>query len=196
MARTTPHDRKVWIALLRGVNVGRGNPLGMADLRQALETAGFHGVVTIGRSGNVVASTANGSVSTVADRIADAVASVLGKRVGVVMRTAAQLATVVNANPIKEASADGSKLHVMFLEDRLGAQERSTVERIDAGSDVVRLSSREIYVWYRNGMSGSETAAQLARAVTTGATDRNWNTVVKLLAAARSVEERAADHGP
>src|SRR3954453_2697973 len=97
-------DRTVWVALLRGVNVGRGNPLGMAELRQALEAAGFQGVATIGRSGNVVLGTADGYAGTVADRIAEAVASVLGKRVGVVMRTAAQLATVVSANPIKEAA--------------------------------------------------------------------------------------------
>jgi len=96
MARTA----QVWIALLRGVNVGRGNQLGMAELRTALEHAGFEDVQTIGRSGNLVLRGGGSKASEIADRVGDAVASVLGKRVAVVVRSAAELAAVIAANPI------------------------------------------------------------------------------------------------
>ena len=72
----------------------------------------------------------------------------------------------------------------MFLERPLTSAERAAIEQIDAGPDAIRIADREIYVWYRSGMSGSQTAEQLARAVTTVVTDRNWNTLLKLLAAA------------
>jgi len=68
----------------------------------------------------------------------------------------------------------------------LTSVEREAIEAADFGSDEVRLARREIYVWYRNGMSGSDTAARLGKLVRTLATDRNWNTVEKLLTMARS----------
>ena len=49
---------------------------------------------------------------------------------------------------------------------------------------MVRCADREVYVWYRHGMSGSKTAQQLDRRLKTLATDRNWNTVTRLLAMA------------
>ena len=40
--------------LLRGINVGRGNSLPMADLRLAMEASGFRDVRTYIQSGNLV----------------------------------------------------------------------------------------------------------------------------------------------
>jgi uncharacterized protein (DUF1697 family) len=50
---------------------------------------------------------------------------------------------------------------------------------------VVRPATREIYVWYRNGMAGSKTAEQLDRRLKVLATDRNWNTLTRLSKLAR-----------
>ncbi|MGZ8389586.1 MAG: DUF1697 domain-containing protein, partial [Rhodoplanes sp.] len=44
----------VFVALLRGVNVGKHNRVKMADLRAALESAGHTGVSTHIQSGNIV----------------------------------------------------------------------------------------------------------------------------------------------
>ena len=48
-----PSERRV-VALLRGINVGRGNRIAMADLRACTETAGGSRVTTVLASGNVV----------------------------------------------------------------------------------------------------------------------------------------------
>jgi len=44
---------------------------------------------------------------------------------------------------------------------------------------------RGINVDYANGMSGSDTAPRLARLLKTPNTDRNWNTVLRVQAAAK-----------
>jgi len=75
----------------------------------------------------------------------------------------------------------------MFLDDALTAPERAAVAAVDPGSDIVSAQDREIYVWYPAGMSGSQTAELLGRALRNTVTDRNWNTVLKLEEAARSI---------
>ena len=83
--------------------------------------------------------------------------------VGVVVRTSDELAAVVEANLLPHAAHDGSSLHVMFLATPLTVEERRALEPEPFLPDEVRVAEREIYVWYRNGMSGSRTAVELGR---------------------------------
>src|SRR5439155_23105764 len=150
------------------------------------EWAGDEGVRTLLGDGNLVISPSKAAPGTVG-RAIDRVSGRRGVDARVVVRTVDELAAVIESNPLPHAAANGSLLHVMFLEEPLTSVEREAIEAADFGSDEVRLARREIYVWYRNGMSGSDTAARLGKLVRTLATDRNWNTVEKLLAMARSM---------
>jgi uncharacterized protein (DUF1697 family) len=170
-----------FVAFLRGINVGRAKPVAMSDLREVVESLGHESVRTVLRSGNVVFAGPRREPRALAAALEAAIEKRLGLKSGVVLRTAEELRKVVDANPIKEAADQGSSLHVMFLGEPLP---RAVQREIEPGlflPDVVRLAKREIYVWYRNGMSGSKTAEQLDRRVKVLATDRNWNTVTKLL---------------
>jgi uncharacterized protein (DUF1697 family) len=53
------------VLLLRGINVGGNNKIGMAALRSALEAAGYTGVKSYLQSGNVVVTAASSSPATV-----------------------------------------------------------------------------------------------------------------------------------
>jgi uncharacterized protein (DUF1697 family) len=174
-----------FVALLRGINVGKAKAVAMADLRGIAESLGHRDVRTLLRSGNVIFS-GDGTPDAIAKRFQKAIDERLHIDVSVVVRTAAELGAVVDVDPIPEALDDGSRLHVMFLAAPLSTEERLKLEAVDFGADVVRPVGREIYVWYRNGMSGSDTAARLGKLVRATATDRNWNTVRKLVALARA----------
>jgi uncharacterized protein (DUF1697 family) len=177
--------RTTFVALLRGINVGKAKTVAMDDLRTIAESLGYQDVRTLLRSGNVILS-GDGRPGDVSKRFETAIDERLHIDVKVVVRTAAELQAVVDVNPIPQAVDDGSRLHVMFLAAPLAAEERLRLEAADFGDDVVRPAGREIYVWYRDGMSGSDTAARLAKLVRTTATDRNWNTVTKLVGLARA----------
>jgi uncharacterized protein (DUF1697 family) len=177
-----------YVALLRGINVGRAKQVAMADVREIAQSLGFRDVRTLLRSGNVVFTGPMKPANEVAADLAHALEARLGMTVGVVIRTADELAAVVDANPMPEAVADGSRLHVMFLADAPTAKERAALDGEVFDPDTVRPSGREIYAWYPNGMSGSDTATRLAKIVRTLNTDRNWNTVTKLLAMTETKE--------
>jgi uncharacterized protein (DUF1697 family) len=175
-----------YVALLRGINLGKSRRISMADLRAAIEDAGFEDVRTLLASGNVVLtgpSRPTPAVATVLERVIEAR---FAMKVRVVIRTADELARIMDANPIPEAQAYGTYLHVLFLDRPLTTAERRSLDPDVFPPDEVRAGKREVYIWYRNGMSGSGTADELGRRIGAVATDRNWNTLTKLVAIARA----------
>src|SRR5262249_22009080 len=149
----------------------------MSDVREIVESLGYQDVRTLLRSGNVVFRGPTKASTRVEHELMAAIEGRLQITVGVVVRTSVELASIVDANPLPEAAADGSRLHVMFLAEDPTAKERATLAAEVFDPDTVRPSGREIYAWYRNGMSGSDTAMRLSKIVRTLNTDRNWNTV-------------------
>lgn len=169
------------VAFLREINVGRARQVSMADLRDISESLGYEDVRTHLRSGNLVFSAAGATAQATAEALEQAIESRLGMSVGVVVRSAAELAAVVAADPLSGSADDGSRKHVVFLAEPLSADARDWLSSDDFTPDTVRPTEREVYVWYAGGMSGSKTADRIARRLPRTATDRNWNTVTRLL---------------
>ena len=103
-----------FVALLRGINVGRNRRIRMADLRAALAEAGFEDVRTLLQSGNVVLSRPGATAGDVVEDVERAVRARFGHDVPVLVRTADELADVVARSPLPEP-ADGSRYLVAFL---------------------------------------------------------------------------------
>ena len=173
------------LALLRGINVGRARQVAMSDLRAIVESLGYGEVRTLLRNGNIVFSAHDRDTRAIATRLEEAIEAGLGMAVGVVVRTAEELAAVTAADLLPVTATDGARRHVVFLPDHLAADVRRWLEGEDFAPDVVRAAEREVHVWYEHGMSGSETATRIGRRLPRTATDRNWNTVTKLLAMTR-----------
>lgn len=82
--------------LLRGVNVGAKTRLAMAELRAALESAGFEDVSTYLQSGNAVVSVpGRSSAAKVAERVRAAFGAGLPWSPGVVVRAGPEMAAIV-----------------------------------------------------------------------------------------------------
>ncbi|HZE65241.1 MAG TPA: DUF1697 domain-containing protein, partial [Sporichthyaceae bacterium] len=101
--------------LLRGVNVGGHGKLAMADFRAAIEAAGFTDVATYLNSGNATLSApGRAAPAKVAAAIGAQLEADLGRPVGVLVRTHAQLIAVAAGNPYP---AEHPKwLHVLFCD--------------------------------------------------------------------------------
>jgi uncharacterized protein (DUF1697 family) len=168
----------VAVALLRGINVGRNKRIKMADLREALTAAGFGRVRTVLQSGNVVLDAPGVPPAEVERRVHDAVLEFSGFDVAVLVRTAAELAVVVERSPMPDP-ADGSRYLVAFL-----AGPADEVELPDLPKDSDEQwwpSGREIYVWCPGGLLESPLMEHFgARRAAVSATVRNWNTVLAL----------------
>src|SRR5580765_5182448 len=165
------------IVLLRGINIGSRNRIAMPELREALEEAGFADVQTYVQSGNIVLSSSS-KADAVARKIEREISKSFGLDIDVVVRTRAQIAKIVELNPLEKDAKDPKRYQVSFLSAKPSAA---------AEQERVVLVGREIYAWHPEGIARSRLWTLLAgRGLGVTATARNWTTVTKLLELASS----------
>jgi uncharacterized protein (DUF1697 family) len=178
------------VALLRGINVGGGGKLAMADLRQLVTSLGHADVATYIQTGNVIFTPADGDSTTLASELRTAIAGSLGLNPAVIVLTRDELADAIERNPYKE-EPNPRFVHMVFLpaelDDAAQSQIRQAVdEAASRGSkDEATLLRRTLYVHTPNGFGTSELATTLLakrKSPAAAGTARNWNTVTKLLA--------------
>jgi len=167
--------------MLRGINVGGRAPVAMADLRRVFVDLGYDDVGTYIQSGNVLFRTtapAAGLPGAIGRRLDDE----LGRPVDIVVRTAAQLATVLARNPFAEGSRDAARLHVTFL---AGTPSRSQLAALDPDGyqpDEFRAVGREVYVHCPGGYGRTKlNNGFFERALGVAATTRSLRTVTELV---------------
>ena len=181
----------VLISMLRGVNVGRHNRIKMDALRAVYEKLGAQQPQTVLQSGNVVFRTGQRNLAQLAPRIEDALEQAFGFRPAVILRTARGMADVIARNPF--AGRDGidpAKLLVTFLPAELNAATRTKLLAVQSGPEELHVSSRELYIYFPNGMGRSKLVLPLDKILAAQGTARNWNTVTKLFEAAQSLHQK------
>jgi uncharacterized protein (DUF1697 family) len=160
-----------YIALLRAVNVGGTGKVPMEDLRALCVEAGFDGVQTYIASGNVI-FTCRKSEAQVKAILEARLQDYAGKKMDVLVRTAAEMAAVVANNPFPNAPAN--RTYAFFLD---GSPPRDAIHRTTGRKgERIALGMREIYVHYAEGMGKSKLRIPAAKA----GTARNMNTIAKL----------------
>ena len=168
-----------FVALLRAVNVGGTGKLPMTELKAMCEAAGFEKVRTYIASGNVVFTSAK-SEDTVRRAIEAALEAYAGKPVGVMVRTAAELADTLARNPF--ADKPGNRVVAIFVD---GAIPKDALDQArGVKGERMQLGEREIYIFYDDGQADSRLVIPAAK---TG-TARNMNTVAKLAEMAATLD--------
>jgi uncharacterized protein (DUF1697 family) len=172
------------ILLLRGINIGSRNRVAMPRLRDALSEAGFEDVRTYLQSGNVVVSS-SAKAADVIRTTRRVITQEFGLEIAVVARTRAQIAKVVELNPLGKVAKNPKRYQVSFLESKPSAEIVRRVEDAAAPQERVVAHGREIYAWHPEGAARSRLWALLAgQSLGVTATARNWTTVESLLALA------------
>ena len=168
-----------YAALLRGINLGPHKKVSMPALREVLEGLGFDDVQTLLQSGNAVFTASKPDTK----KVEAAIAERFGFDVKVLLRTHADLKRIVNENPFPDAAADGRALHVTFLSAKPATERIDAIDpELFAPDQVAFGKGPEMYVWYQNGMARSNVGKYVTeRKLGVVASDRNWNTVTKLL---------------
>ena len=172
----------IYIAMLRGINVGPHKRMKMEKLRASCEALGCQQVKTYIQSGNVVLQAARLSASSLTKRIEERILADFGFSSDVILRTREEMQKTVTGNPLlKEEGIDSSKLHVVFLSEAPAPSAMKKLEALTLAPDRVRHSGKEIYFYFPNGVSGSSLwKHNLDRELSITFTMRNWNTVNKL----------------
>ena len=161
-----------YVALLRAVNVGGTGKLPMAELKVMADVLGFTGARTYIASGNLLFRSSLGEAEVKA-ALEARLAACAGRPVGVLVRTAAELAEIRDTNPFPDAP--GHRVVAILLDTAPSADALAHARHVNG--EEMALGGREIYVRYSDtGMAGSKLVIPAARL----GTGRNMNTVVKL----------------
>ncbi len=160
-----------YVALLRAVNVGGTGKLPMAELVAMCMDAGFGEVRTCIASGNVVFRSSADEV-TVRDALAARLHACAGRPVGVLVRSAAEMADVAARNPFPQAA--GNRVVALFVDGPLPSDPLQGVTGVN--DEQLALGPRALYVHYGDGMADSKLRIPCAG----HGTARKLNTVTML----------------
>ena len=174
----------VHVALLRGVNVG-GKLVAMTALRKLAEDLGASDVRTLLNSGNLVFASPKRGPALEALLEAEAEKK-LGLKTRFFVRSPAEWAAVIAANPFPEAARDDpSHLVAMVLKDAPTAAAADALRAAIGGRETAVVAGRTAYLVYPDGIGRSKlTINVVEKKLATTGTGRNWNTVLKLAALA------------
>ena len=173
-----------YVALLRGINVGGKNMIGMPALKACFEAGGFEDVVTYIQSGNVLFRGPRSGTAALEARIEEMLARTFTSyRASVVLRSHSQMRAIVEGAP-RGFGTEPKKYRydVAFLKGSLTAS--SAVKQVPTREEVDELHAGR-GVLYMRRLDSRATQSRLNRIASLPIyqhmTLRNWNTTTKLL---------------
>ncbi|ACL17746.1 DUF1697 domain-containing protein [Methanosphaerula palustris] len=170
----------VFIALLRGINVGGHKQVRMGDLVELCRSLGFGAVRTHLQSGNVIFESLDENPAHLSLLIEEIIFEKLGFPVQVILRSSGELLRIVVDNPLVREGMSVDRLHVTFLSDLPPEAVRESMSG-EAGPDRYVIVGREVYLFCPDGYGRTTfTTTFFEKTLGIAATTRNWKTVIAL----------------
>jgi uncharacterized protein (DUF1697 family) len=173
------------IALIRGINVGRGKRVAMADLREMMVDLGHTNVRTLLNSGNVLFQSKRPNVAKIAASIETAINAACGFSAAVTVITAQELDRIVDENPLLHVVDDPARHLVAFVTHPRHLETLRPMLKESWTPDALGLTKRAAYLWCATGLLDSKFLQAFSRKAGATVTTRNWATVLKVQAAAK-----------
>ncbi len=168
-----------YISMLRGINVGGHHPVKMDRLRESFEALGFTQVQTYIQSGNAIFTAVSTLPADLCKKIEARLAKDFGFPIPVTCRTLEQLRKAIQNNPLlKKPMCDPAKFHVTFLSQAPSKAALKLLHAWNTEPDVFACAGTEVYLHCPNGYHATKLSNNaLEKALSAGATTRNWRTV-------------------
>lgn len=183
----------IYIALLRGINVGGKNMIKMGELKRTLEAMGLSRVQTYIQSGNVLFESEE-EEEPLRKRIEQEIEVAFGLSITVVLRRSEELKRVAMHCPFSaeevsraEASSKGETLYVSFLLKEPSLEGIERLRAVKSEGDKYQIEGRDVFLLFRQSIRKSKLANSLEK-LDVPATVRNWKTINKLVALASAME--------
>lgn len=181
-------NTRCYVALLRGINVGRAKRIAMADLRKVIGDLGFTGVRTLLNSGNAVFLGPKATHKEVRRAIEEALVMKLGVPSRVTVLDSDELDQVVAENPLADRVDDPARLLVFFLTRPRDHAKLEPLPGKDWGGEELALGKRAAYIWCPAGILQCRAGGAVGTELGDATTSRNWSTVLKLHALCEAVK--------
>ena len=105
----------IYVALLRGINVGGNNKIDMKQLKKSFEQAGMNNVVTYINSGNIIFTHDSRSKANIADILETAILENFGLQIKVLVLDYDDMKRIMASLPESWTNDDQMKSDVLFL---------------------------------------------------------------------------------
>lgn len=169
-----------YIALLRGINVSGQKLIKMPHLRTMFEEMGYGNPRTYIQSGNVAFETGRQDENRLRQSVETQLNRKLGYEVSVVLRTQAQVRSVLADMPFPEKIAS-QRVYVTFLQHEPDLAKAADLVAYTYGREQFAVVGREVYASVDHDLTKSLFDTMwVERKLGVVATVRNWNTVNKL----------------
>jgi len=192
MAQAAKSRLKVFVALLRGVNVGGNNMISMSSLKKSFEALGFPHVTTYINSGNIIFTTKEKDARKLEKRIEQMLSKEyeLGSRV--VVRSLPEMEQLVKNLPRSWSADSRWRYNVIFLRHSIDSE--AILADLPANSDIEEIVYRPgALLWSAQAteMNRTNLAKLSSRKVFQDMTVRNLNTTKKLCDLMKKVSDSA-----
>jgi uncharacterized protein (DUF1697 family) len=177
-----------FVALLRGVNVGKAKRVPMAELRALLSGLGYTGVATLLNSGNAVFHAPRGTPAKHSADIAAAISARLNVEVAVIVKSASELAAIISENPIKAAAEEHRRFLVAFVQDARALSSLAAIESLVVTPERFAVGKNAGYLLCATGILESKAWEALLGKAGKSTTTRNWATVLRLQALVKQAD--------
>lgn len=174
---------QTYVALLRGINVGKGHRISMKDLVAELEALDLERVKTFIASGNVWFDAPEANEMGRAREIEARLKARFGFEIPTLLRTLAEMRTVVQNNPFgKDEDREGFYRNVAFLEIEPTAEAWQEIEALVHERERIARVGREVFslVEREPGEGGKFAIDLMGKRMKIPTTVRNWNTTQRL----------------
>jgi uncharacterized protein (DUF1697 family) len=171
----------IYVALLRGINVGGKNKVEMKKLKATFEGSGMGHVTTYINSGNVVFTDNRRKPSRIVSVLEEAIAADLGLEIKVLIRDFPAIKKVIKALPKQWTNDASMRCDVMFLWERF--DRKDVLEELTIKpeiEDVKYVPGAVIWRVDRANVTRSRIYKMIGTDLYRGMTIRNCNTVRKL----------------
>lgn len=181
---------EIYIALLRGINVGGKNKIKMADLKSSFESLGYHNVRTYINSGNVIFKSDCIDIIEIQKSIEQMIVDSFDLKIPVSVITHVQLLNIINHSPDWWDKGENTLDYAIFV-----LQPFHTIDVLEGVGDPIDLYESVSYfdrVIYWTASLDTYTKSKWYKisssSVNDAVTIRNSNTVNKLLLLAKELE--------
>ncbi len=169
----------IYIALLRGINVGGHNLIKMQDLKGLFTNLGLKNVKTYIQSGNVVFQSEENE-QQLRQKIEEEIRTIYGYNVPVIIRTGLQWEQILSHCPYRDYLVDeGESVHISFMENEPSQEGINHLLTHKTEMEDIHILGTEIYLLLRQSFHTSKMTAQLHK-LGLQATIRNWKTIQKI----------------
>lgn len=183
----------IYIAFIRGINVGGHHKIKMAELRESLEKIGLSDVKTYIQSGNVVFKSIE-EKKILCEQIEQSIKKDYGFSCTVVLRTADELEKIINYCPFPEdwiiaaeAASTAESQYVALCTDMLLEEDIKRLDTYKNDREKYHISGQDIYLLFYDSIRNSKLGNSLSK-LSVPATVRNWKTLNKLVGMAKEMQ--------